>query len=279
MTLTSNKVLKYLALLLTTAIPAPVLIPSIATAQEARADFDPGRYRVNIAGRQRMLTQRIAKSVCNIHEGHVVDMHLEMLASDYRLFSDTLDILLNGGGEHDLEPETDRRTHDELGHIVEEWERLSEIISHTLTTGMVSEEDLKYVNAHELELLEESDHAVSLIEQNYANPNTLNMATAITLNIFGRQRMLAQRSAKGFCYVASGHNSAEEIASLEESRSIFTVSLVAIRYGLPEMGIAPPPNDEIAAQLGIVAEIWQVMDAVFRAAVAGTTPTEEEIHS
>ena len=206
------------------AITLPTFSPMTSTAQGVQADFDPGRYRIDIAGRQRMLTQRMAKAVCNIHEEHVVDMHLEMLANDYQLFSDTLNILLNGGGEHNLEPETDRRTHDELGHIVTDWAPLSEIISSIIATGTVSEENLKYINEHDLELLEENDHAVSLIEQNYANPNTLNMATAITLNIFGRQRMLAQRSAKGYCYVASGHNSAEDVADLEESRNIFTVS-------------------------------------------------------
>ena len=259
------------------AIALPVFSPMASTAQGVSADFDPGRYRIDIAGRQRMLTQRMAKAVCNIHEGHVVDMHLEMLANDYHLFSDTLNILIDGGGEHDLEPENDRRTLEELGHVLTQWARLSEIVDHAIKTGTVSEEDLGYVSSHDLELLEDSDHAVSLIEQNYANPNTLNMATAITLNIFGRQRMLAQQSAKGYCYVASGHNNGEETANLEEARSIFSVSLDAIRFGLPEMGIAPPPTDEIAAQLGVVAEIWQGMDAVFRAAIAGTTPTEEEI--
>ena len=239
------------------AIALPVFSPMASTAQGVSADFDPGRYRIDIAGRQRMLTQRMAKAVCNIHEGHVVDMHLEMLANDYHLFSDTLNILIDGGGEHDLEPENDRRTLEELGHVLTQWARLSEIVDHAIKTGTVSE--------------------VSLIEQNCANPNTLNMATAITLNIFGRQRMLAQQSAKGYCYVASGHNNGEETANLEEARSIFSVSLDAIRFGLPEMGIAPPPTDEIAAQLGVVAEIWQGMDAVFRAAIAGTTPTEEEI--
>ena len=112
----SKKVTNYLGLVLAALIAASVFIPSITIAQEARAEFDEGRYRINIAGRQRMLTQRMAKAVCYVHEGHEVDMHLEMLEGDYHLFSDTLDILLNGGGEHNLAPETDRRTVEELGH-------------------------------------------------------------------------------------------------------------------------------------------------------------------
>ena len=89
--------------------------------------------------------------------------------------------------------------------------------------------------------------------------------------------MLAQRSAKGYCYAASGHSGDEELARLEETQNIFTASLNAIRYGLPEMGIAPPPTDEISAQLGVVAEIWEAMDEVFTATIAGAPPTKENI--
>ena len=277
MTTAFNKTLKCLALILTAATATPALVPSIAVGQEARADFDPGRYRINIAGRQRMLTQRMAKSVCFIHEEHNIDMHLKLLADDHALFSSTLDIMTNGGGEHNLAPETDRRTLEELGHVAEQWRNLGEVILRSVNTGTATEADAKYVNSHDLELLEDSDHAVSLIEQNYANPNTLNMATAITLNIFGRQRMLAQRAAKGFCYVAADHAGENEIASLEETRNIFTVSLDAIRFGLPELGIAPPPTDEISAQLAIVADVWKGMDEIFISTIAGVPPTEEDI--
>ena len=273
----SKKVTNYLGLVLAALIAASVFIPSITIAQEARAEFDEGRYRINIAGRQRMLTQRMAKAVCYVHEGHEVDMHLEMLEGDYHLFSDTLDILLNGGGEHNLAPETDRRTVEELGHVAKHWAPLSEIITRAVETGVVSDEDEEFVDTHDLELLEDSNHAVSLIEQNYANPNTLNMATAITLNIFGRQRMLAQRSAKDLCYVATGLHPDKQRADLDETQGRFSISLDAIQFGLPEMGIAPPPTEEIAAQLGIVAKIWHDMDEVFLAVINGAAPTDEQI--
>ena len=145
MKLTSNLVSKFVGLILTTALSAPAFLPTITVAQEARSDFDAGRYRINIAGRQRMLTQRMAKAVCFIHEGFDVDMHVKMLADDHVLFTNTLDTLLNGGGKHDLEPETDRRTLEELGHVSKQWEHLSEIILRAIETGTVSDEDEEYV--------------------------------------------------------------------------------------------------------------------------------------
>ncbi|MCK4860383.1 MAG: type IV pili methyl-accepting chemotaxis transducer N-terminal domain-containing protein [Rhodobacteraceae bacterium] len=259
------------------AIVLPAISPISSVAQEAADETHAGRHRIDIAGRQRMLTQRIAKSICFIHHGEEVEMHLDMLANDHELFSDTLNILIEGGGEFHLEPEHDRRTLDELHKVAELWGPFDEKTVHIIATGVVSKEDEEYVDTHDLELLNYSNRAVSLIEQTYANPNTLNMATAITLNIFGRQRMLAQRAAKDFCFISTGYKAAEERVDLQETQNIFTLSLNAIHHGLPEMGIAPPPTDEITAQLEIVAEIWGGMNEVFLSVIAGADPTVEQI--
>ena len=258
------------------AFALPAVTPVLTTAQEV-AEFDAGVYRIDIAGRQRMLIQRMSKSVCFIHEHRDVEQHHAALVQDHILFKETLDILHNGGGEHDLEAEHNHRVLRVLDAVTEEWAPFDEAIEHVLEADVVSKETSDFIFDHNIEMLNDMNDAVSMIEQEYANPNTLNMAHAITLNIFGRQRMLSQRLAKDYCYILSGHSVAEELVDLEETVALFAVSLNAIRNGLPEMGITPPPNDEIATQLDLVVQIWEPLHAIFDKVTGGITPTEEDI--
>lgn len=248
--------------------------PPVAHAQEA---FDTGRYRIDITGKLRMLSQRISKSSCFISMGLDVESHAEMIIRDVHLFDDTLSVLRDGGGEHELSPETDRRALEKIDEISAIWAPIRELLEVAIQTNEVSYETVEYILLHDLALLNVSNEAVSLVEQEYANPNTLNMANAVTMNIYGRQRMLSQRAAKDFCFIVSGHHVAEEKADLEQTIAIFSASLDAITNGMPAAGIAPPPSDEILAQLVHVGEIWQPILDVFNRALVGGTPTDEEI--
>lgn len=250
--------------------------PLPAFAQDEKA-FDPNRYRIDITGRQRMLSQRIAKSICFIELGHNVDAYHDYLDSDYHLFDDTLHILRDGGGEYNLEPEKDRRTLVKLESVFAHWEPFAAEIETILETDHISYETEEHVREENLIMLNDMNELVSLIEQEYANAHTLDMQNAMTLNIFARQRMLSQMIAKDFCYVVSGHHVEEEKAILEESHVLFQNSLDAIRNGMPAMGIDPPPNEEIKVQLDLVAHIWEELDAIYTRTIEGQTPTEEEI--
>lgn len=251
-----------------------VATPSFAQDEKA---FDPGRYRIDITGRQRMLSQRIAKSVCFIELGYSVDMYHDYLDADYHLFDDTLHILRDGGGEFNLEPEKDRRTLQKLEEVFAHWEPFSAELIAVLETNHIDFEVEEHIREENLIMLTDMNDLASLIEQEYANAHTLDLQNAMTINIFARQRTLSQMMAKDFCYVLSGHHVDEEKDILEETLVLFQNSLDAIRNGLPAMGIAPPPTEEIKAQLDIVAEIWMGLDTIYKKVIAGETPTDEEI--
>lgn len=266
--------LGYVAGILALAMPA--FAPSMPLAQEEEG-FDLGKYRIDIAGRQRMLTQRIAKAICFIELGHEVDLHHDMLEQDYHLFDETLHILRDGGGEKDLAPEEDRRTLEELKIVFEHWAPFAEEIETIIASNEVSEQAEEHIIEENLIMLKDMNDTVTLIEQEYANPHTLQMADAVTLNIFARQRMLSQKAAKDFCYVATSHHIEEERADLAQTHALFTASLGALINGYEPLGIAPPPTDEIKAQLDVVAEIWGPLDEIFTLVSEGEVPTPEQI--
>lgn len=258
------------------AISMPAFAPSMPLAQE-EGGFDLGKYRIDLAGRQRMLTQRIAKTICFIELGYHVEEHHDMLDADYHLFDETLHLLREGGGEHDLAPEEDRRTLAELDIVFEHWEPFKAEIETILATDHVSPEAEEHIIEENLIMLQDMNDLVSLIEQEYANPHTLEMADAVTLNIFARQRMLSQMAAKDFCYVATEHHIEEERADLAKTQALFTASLGALMNGYEPLGIAPPPTDEIKAQLDVVAGIWGPLDEIFIQVSEGKTPTLEDL--
>lgn len=246
-------------------------------AQDAQVGLDLGKYRIDIAGRQRMLSQRIAKEICFIELGYRVEEHHAMLEEDYHLFEDTLIELRDGGGQYNIEPETDRRTLAELDLVLMHWTPLKVIIEEVLESNQVTEEAEESVFDYNLVMLQDSNDMVSLIEQEYANPHTLEMADAFTLNLISRQTMLSQKAAKEFCYIATGHHVEEERMALAETRQLFTASQDAIANGLPAMSIAPPPTEEIAGQLAFVTEIWKPMDEIYVHISEGADVTDPEV--
>ena len=251
-----------------------VAVPALAQDEAA---FDPGRYRIDIASRQRMLSQRIAKSICFIELGQSVEMYHDYLEADYQLFDSTLHVLRDGGGDKNLEAEADRRTLTKIEEIFEHWEPFAANIEGVIATNEISFETSEHIREENLVMLSDMNELVTLIEQEYANAYSLDLQSAMTINIFARQRMLSQMLAKDFCYAVSGHHVEEQIALLEETHVLFQNSLDAIRNGLPAMGIAPPPTEEIKAQLDIVADIWVDLDTIYTNVINGGTPTAEEI--
>lgn len=250
--------------------------PTFASAQDDQG-FDLGKYRIDIAGKQRMLTQRIAKTICFIELGYHVEEHHDMLDADFHLFDDTLHLLREGGGEHNLAPETDRRTLQELEIVFGHWEPFKEEIETILATDHVSAEAEEHILEENLIMLKDMNDLVAMIEQEYANPHTLDMSAAVTTNIFARQRMLSQMAAKDFCYVATEHHVEEERANLAKTQALFTASLGALQNGYEALGIPAPPTEEIAAQLEVVAQIWAPMDEIFIRIAEGESPTDEDV--
>ncbi|MEH6473095.1 MAG: methyl-accepting chemotaxis protein [Halopseudomonas sp.] len=79
-------------------------------------------------------------------------------------------------------------------------------------------------------------------------------ASAETINIAGRQRMLSQRLAKEVVLVEQG---IEQRAAMKKTISLFDHSQKQLLNGDPEKGILPPATELISAQLQKVAGLWK----------------------
>ena len=84
---------------------------------------------------------------------------------------------------------------------------------------------------------------VSEISGQYANQAELLQSDALAIDVAGRQRMLSQRMSKNVCLVGSGINVDAAKAELAATAQVFATSLFALRDGMVQAGINPPPNE------------------------------------
>lgn len=243
----------------------------------AQGEWEEGKYRISLASRQKMLSQRIAMTACFVELGVKKDVNLEKLRRAHDVFDSTLIELRDGGGEYDIPPEKDRRTLEGLESVQSHWTDFSKTIQGVLETGEVTYEAEEDILSKNLMALEDMKKIASLVEQEYANPNNLMMDAAIAMSIVSRQRMLLQKATKEFCYVVADHHVEEEIENLKSTHTLFNTTLDAIKNGMPAVGVKPPPTPEIAAQLGVVDDVWHAIDEIFERAIAGEEISKEEI--
>ena len=113
-----------------------------------------------------------------------------------------------------------------------------------------------------------------LVKQ-YANPNATTRAMLFLIDISGRQRMLTQKVSKESCMLGGEFATDQTLTDLEGTIGIFEASLEALRFGMPMVGVNPPPNEEIFQGLNGVLEDWQVVTPYLTQIRAGDTLDEE----
>ncbi|MCF6280636.1 MAG: type IV pili methyl-accepting chemotaxis transducer N-terminal domain-containing protein [Candidatus Polarisedimenticolaceae bacterium] len=184
---------------------------------------------VNLAGKQRMLTQQISKEILLIaasseNKGlNTADIYSELLEST-ELFEQTLIGLRDGNEELNLRPVKNSAIKAKLEIVIGMWQQLKPDIDHILTTS-----DTKgyiAVASQALPLLNEMNSTVHLIEKTAIIASGETNSTII--NYAGRQRMLIQKMAKEALLI---HLSGENRNSLFRSIWMFEETLRALING------------------------------------------------
>ena len=195
--------------------------------------------RVDIAGRQRMLSQKMTKAACFAFQGISTNASQNALSSARALFGESLGALLDGGGADDLAPETDPVGRQLLEEIALDWARFEAAVDAVKTT-----QDLLALSALSDALLAESNAYVVHIQagDTQKNPN------AHLVNVAGRQRMLIQRLGKEGCVqralVADGKS--PDWSAFNDARDSFATAMFGLTFGDEERGLRPSPTEDIA---------------------------------
>jgi len=219
------------------------------------------KHTINLAGRQRMLTQKMAKEALLGAIGIEKAKNMEALRKDMELFERTLSGFVKGDAQLGIEaaryPEVTRA----VQRVREVWDPMKKHIQAYLERPKV--EDLSYIVANNEELLKRSNDLVQTFKRVYPSNDFLAEIRKEIIDIAGRQRMLTQKMTKEKLLVHLGVKREQNRKKLLQSVALFDASLHDLMYGNRERFIAKPANKEVIAQFQKVKRLWEKLKPIY----------------
>lgn len=222
---------------------------------------------INLAGKQRMLTQKMSKEVLLIAKGIDMEANKANLKATADLFDRTLAGLINGDSGLGLIKTESTAIVQQLNTVADLWKTFRQNVDAVLAgdTGMGI---LEKIATQNMPLLKEMNKAVGMYEQESGSSLSAGMAT--TLNLAGKQRMLTQKMTKELLLVAMSISLTDNQANLKTTVTLFEKTLTGLLagdagLGLPgnaNLGLLATTEKDIQAQLMVVKTQWAAYKAI-----------------
>lgn len=211
---------------------------------------------INLAGKQRMLTQKMSKEALLVALGIEKDANLASLKKTRDLFDKTLKGLQDGDKDLGLSKTKKPKIRKQLKKVGKLWVDFDKAVSQIISSGNVTKDDVAVIANLNLPLLKEMNKGVKFYESAAAGSG-VNQALAKAINLSGRQRMLTQKMSKEFYLMAYGHETTKNQESLKKTVSLFDTILNGLIDGDASVGLSAAPTPDLKAQLSKVKTMWQ----------------------
>ncbi len=246
------------ALLATVSLSVILVLAISPQAQGAGPTSAEYGVVLNLAGKQRMLTQKMSKEIMLVALEIETAKNLESLGNTSALFDKTLKGLREGSADLGLPATSSERILRQLDKIDAIWAEFGPVVQDVLGSGGATQEQVASIAEKNLPLLKAMNKAVGLYEKDAikgglkASPDL-----ATTINLAGKQRMLTQKMSKEFLLVAYGHQVEDSKLSLLETYSLFERTLNGLLDGDEVLGLPGTKARPTREQLAVVNGLWQ----------------------
>jgi len=219
------------------------------------------KKRVNLSGKQRMLTQRMTKLALLISSNIDKESNRKKLIEISDLYNKTLNAFKKGDKDLGCIATNEEEIKKQIVVVEKEWTPFYKHIQNISNGSDKDGSSLAYIISNNEKLLQLSDNLVKKFEASNKSLNYLDKARLHIVNIAGRQRMLTQKMTKEKLLIVKGKK--ENSAKLEKTIKLFDTSLTALIKGDKELALVKSSNKKIISQLEIVANIWKDLKPLY----------------
>jgi len=223
--------------------------PKIEVKKEIKSEISQTKQQsatvINLAGKQRMLTQKMTKEALFMAKGIDADKNKESLIKTVELFDKTLKGLVAGDKDLNLPKTENKEVLVQLTKVTELWSSFKTSIDKVIE-GKADKATLEAIAKENLPLLKNMNQAVGMFAQ--ASDSKLNPEKAKTINLAGKQRMLTQKMTKELLLVANGIDADVNKENAKKTGELFESTLKDLTDKCK--------SEDIKKQLTVVAKLW-----------------------
>ena len=204
---------------------------------------------INLAGKQRMLTQKMSKEAMLIAKGINIEENIKNLKNSEALFDKTLKGLRNGDSDLNLPKTEDKEIVNQIDKVSKMWKSFK-IHIDKVASGQSTKATLEAIDRENIPLLNNMNIIVEMYEEQ--SSSKLEPQMARTINLAGRERMLTQKMTKELLLIANSLKSKANQESLKSTGELFkeTLSNLMLNDG------KAMKDTEIASRLVKVKKLW-----------------------
>eukprot|EP00931_Biecheleriopsis_adriatica_P001247 TRINITY_DN10152_c0_g1_i7.p1 TRINITY_DN10152_c0_g1~~TRINITY_DN10152_c0_g1_i7.p1 ORF type:complete len:919 (-),score=267.14 TRINITY_DN10152_c0_g1_i7:154-2817(-) len=224
---------------------------------------------IDVAGRQRMLSQRMSKEFLFIAKGFEVEKNKAALTGSIKLFDTSLSALVNGSTDLGIAAAPNQLVAAGLQVVVDLWKDFKALLEDNVAKETYGKSVLDAVAAGNVPLLKKSNAVVGRLVDaaKSAGANT----AGLVVDIAGRQRMLIQRMCKEVLLISLDISAEANVKSLQGTSSLFDASHKGIVLGATWAGVPRLTSMCTLQQMRLVSYEWERFAPLVETILAGET--------
>ncbi len=228
---------------------------------------------INVAGRQRMLSQKMMKELILVKLNIAPEENKKLLLATIELFETSLRDLQNGAPDKFIMAPPSGFLDNSLREFSTTWGKFYTELSRSLKGEIVQMATLNDLN---ILVLENMNKIVEFYVEKARSEGIKSIGGQV-VNIAGRQRMLTQKVSKALFLKALGADDGQARLELKQAKTLFSLSHTALMEGNTILGVPKTTDAEIVAKLKQVDEMWNTYSQLITECFAASKITTEQI--